>query len=393
MKKQKSLIFLLSLALYFISAGITYSLVSPGGSQVINNNNATGQSVTPQASLENDYEALVFDSNEKKTEACPLNGVLYSKKQQEWWETHRPLGVMIENHEQARPQSGLSFADVVYEAVAEGGITRFLSIFYCQDAGIVGPVRSARVYFLDFISEYGNYPLYTHVGGANTPGPANALGQIADMDWVGYNDINQFSVGFPTFKRDESRLGRSVATEHTMYSTTTKLWEVAAKRKLTNVDADGESWDTDFEQYSFKDDEPSGKSQKVQVQHWKGYDSYVVDWTYSAKENVYLRANGGQAHIDRNTKKQLQAKNVVILSMGESNANDGYENNLHLLYRTKGKGKATILMDGKQINGTWEKSSRQGRLKIYDASGDELKFNRGLIWFEIIPLEGVVKSN
>ena len=207
---------------------------------------------TTTAEKGNDFDALVFDSTKPRTQECPINGAKYSKEQEKWWKSHRPLGIMIENHEESRPQSGLSFADVVYEAVAEGGITRFLGIFYCQDSGIVGPVRSARTYFLDWVSEYGENPLYVHVGGANTPGPANALGQIEDYGWNQYNDLNQFSIGFPTFRRDESRLGREVATEHTMYSTTSKLWEVGKSRKLTNVDDDGVSWDKAFEPYSFK---------------------------------------------------------------------------------------------------------------------------------------------
>ncbi len=199
-------------------------------------------SATPvDEAKKNDYDAVTFDGNAERTESCPLNGVKYSKKQRQWWEEHRPLGVMIENHQEARPQSGISFADVTYEAVAEGGITRTMNVFYCQDGGIVGPVRSARTYFLDYISEYGDHPLYVHVGGANTSGPANALGQIDDYGWSSYNDINQFSVGFPTFKRDESRLGHEVATEHTMYSTTSKLWAVGKSRGLTDKNKEWES--------------------------------------------------------------------------------------------------------------------------------------------------------
>jgi len=157
--------------------------------------------------IPNSNGALSFDDTKPKTESCPLNGALYSKDQRQWWETHRPLGIMVENHENSRPQSGIIGADVVYEVISEGGITRFLTIFYCRDAGQVGPIRSARTYFLDIISEYGDSPLYVHVGGANTDGPANALGQIEQYGWVGYNDINQFSVGFPTFWRDYDRLG------------------------------------------------------------------------------------------------------------------------------------------------------------------------------------------
>jgi len=137
--------------------------------------------------------------NEPKTEECPLNGEYFGKTQKQIWEQRRPLGIMVENSVDARPQSGLSKADIVFEAVAEGGITRFLAMFYCQDEAIVGPVRSARVYFMDLVGGFGKNPLYAHVGGANTPGSADALGQIEEEGWAGYNDLNQFSIGFPVF--------------------------------------------------------------------------------------------------------------------------------------------------------------------------------------------------
>jgi hypothetical protein len=388
MNNQKVIICFLAIATYLISAGISYSIFASTTTGTTSNSSST----TSTNIHGNDYEALEFLDSEPKTEVCPLNGVKYSKKQKEWWSKHRPLGVMIENHEEARPQSGLNGADVIYEAVAEGGITRFLSVFYCQDAGIVGPVRSARVYFLDYISEYGNFPLYAHVGGANTPGPANALGQIADMDWVGYNDMNEFSLGLPTFKRDESRLGHQVATEHTMYSSTSKLWAVGEKRGLTNVDDKGVSWDESFEPYTFKEDKPSSGVKSVHIEYWKGYDNYAVDWTYNKKDNTYLRKNGGDVHSDRNTKEQLKTKNVVLLFMAESNANDGYENNLHMIYKTKGKGNATVFMDGKEIKATWQKATRDSRTKLFAADGSELEFNRGKIWFHILPLDGVVET-
>ncbi|HVZ12333.1 MAG TPA: DUF3048 domain-containing protein [Patescibacteria group bacterium] len=332
-------------------------------------------------------QQAVFDASLPKTEECPINGAMYSKQQKAWWEKHRPLGVMIENSTDARPQSGMSFADVTYEAVAEGGITRFLNIFYCQDAGIVGPVRSARTYFLDFVSEYADYPLYAHVGGANTPGPADALGQIDDYGWQSYNDLNQFSIGFPTYWRDYDRAGHEVATEHTMYSSTQKLWDVGATRKLTNVDKDGTSWDTNFVPYKFKDDAASSArpaSQTVSFDFSGGYTDYSVKWVYDPKTNQYLRFNGGQAHMDRDTKKQMTASDVVVLFMTEQHANDGYTDNEHMLYGTKGTGKATIFMDGKQVSGSWSKKSRTARTILTDSSGQEVKFTRGHIWFEVL---------
>jgi len=325
-----------------------------------------------------------------KTEACPLSGQLFSKQQRQWWEEHRPLGIMIENHEDSRPQSGLTKADVVYEAVAEGGITRFLVVYYCQDAEIVGPVRSARTYYLDFISEYGDYPLYAHVGGANTSGKADALGQIRQYGWQNYNDLNQFSIGFPVFYRDYDRLGRTVATEHTMYSSTTRLWDYAKEeRGLSNVDEDGNSWDEDFIPYEYKEDTAEGSrpaSQSVSYNAWDGYGDYLAAWSYNRSTNSYLRSSGGQPHKDLNNDQQISAKNIILLFMRESRANDGYEGNLHLLYGTTGSGNAVVFQDGKEVKAKWSKKNRTGRLIITDSRGQEIKYNPGLTWFSILPL-------
>lgn len=385
MNRNTLVTLLLVVGIYLLFTGISFAIFSNASSS-----KKLGSTPPPGKTAGG---ALKFDDTLPKTEACPMNGVLYSKQQKQWWEDHRPLGIMIENHEDARPQSGLSFADVIYEAIAEGGISRFLAIYYCQDSPQVGPVRSARTYFIDFASEYGANPLYAHVGGANTPGPADALGQLSDYEWTGYNDLNQFSIGFPTFWRDETRQGRPVATEHTMYSTTAKLWDVGAKRGLTNVDKEGVAWDEDFVPYTFKDDAPAasrGTAQTIHIEFWEGYKDYFIDWTYDKKANLYKRNNAGVAHIDQNTKKQLTAKNIVVLFMVESHANDGYENNAHLLYKTKGTGKAQIFMDGKEIKGTWEKDGRTGRLQVLDSTGAAVKFDRGTIWFEILPTDGVL---
>lgn len=388
--KKKIVVTLLIIIAYVISTGVSYALFSqkqpPQKTKVV--------SPAGVASEIKDGR-IAFNGDLPKTEPCPLNGVLYSKEQRQWWEKHRPLGVMIENHQESRPQSGFSYADVVYEAVAEGGITRFLTLFYCQDAGIVGPVRSARTYYLDFVSEYGDYPLYAHVGGANTPGPADALSQINSYGWGGYNDLNQFSIGFPTFWRDYDRLGRTVATEHTMYSTTSKLWDFSKSRELTNVDKDGSLWDEGFVPYSFKDDVSLSErpvAQTVHLEFWKSYSEYFVDWIYNKAENNYKRNNEKAPYTDKNNNNAITAKNVVVLFMQESNAYDGYENNAHLLYRTKGSGNALIFMDGKEIKATWRKDKRTARTLLFDSSGLPIKFNRGNIWFEILPTTGVADA-
>jgi len=327
--------------------------------------------------------------NEPKTQECPLNGALYSKTQEAKWQKRRPMGIMIENHTDARPQSGLSSADVVFETVAEGGITRFLSLFYCQDASYVGPVRSARIYFIRLLEGFGKNPLYVHVGGANTPGPADALGYIKEIEWSSYNDMNQFSVPFPYFWRDYERLSNR-ATEHTIYSATSKLWQYAAtKRKLTNVDEDGVAWDKNYSSWKFKDEaklESRGTTAKIDFGFWDNLASdFNVVWNYDKTTNSYKRYNGGSSHIDKNTGKQLESKNVIVMFAKESSANDGYEGG-HILYRVVGGGDALIFQDGKVIKGTWTKEKEEDQVKFFDNADEEVSIVRGQIWIEVLPV-------
>jgi len=332
--------------------------------------------------------ATTESPTEPKTEQCPLNGEMLGKSQKAKWEKRRPLGIMVENSTDARPQSGLSSADVIYEAVAEGGITRFLAIFYCHDADFVGPVRSARIYFLKELQGYGQYPLYAHVGGANTDGPADALGEVEELGWAGYNDLNQFSVPFPNFWRDYERLPNR-ATEHTMYSSTAKLWDYAkSKRKLSNVDEDGKAWDSTFTPWTFKEDAPASNSSapKITFGFWDASKAgYGVTWNYNKSTNSYTRVNGRAPHLDKNTGKPLTAKNIVIIFADESAANDGYEGGQHLLYDVLGTGDGLVFQDGKAIKVKWSKKDEESLLQVVDTTGTEVSFNPGQIFVEILP--------
>ncbi|MFV1917544.1 MAG: DUF3048 domain-containing protein, partial [Patescibacteria group bacterium] len=205
-----------------------------------------------------------------KTEECPINGKMYTEPEREIWETRRPIAAIIENHEDSRPPSGLGRADVVYEAVAEGGITRFLSIFYCgaaaQDVQIA-PVRSARVYYIDFAAEYGDRPIFMHVGGANdydgfgsTVREARALELLESMGWrvAGGNDLDTtYNSGFPVFWRNYERLGRPVATEHTMMASLDAAYKEAQRRGFTAENPDSGNWDDNFVKWAFEDGSPA----------------------------------------------------------------------------------------------------------------------------------------
>lgn len=382
-KAQKILVMvIMAVVLYTVSAGIAFSIFSSagvGGTQLAQN---------VSTAIPESGGIVEEDPSLPRTEVCPLNGNLHTKPAKDQWDKRRPLAVMIENHQESRPQSGLSSADVVYEAVAEGGITRFMAVFLCSfGEAQVGPVRSARTYFLDWLSEYD--ALYAHVGGANTPGPANALGQIIDYD---IKDLNQFGIGYPTFWRDYQRLGRPVATEHTMYSTTNKLWDIGAKKGWGVADAFGVKWDKNFVPWKFlkKDEAVNGTpAAKIDVNFWESQTAYKVEWNYDQTCNCYKRKNAGEDHMDLNTKKQLSPTTVIIRFMKESRANDGYEGNAHLLYGNKGpqapSGKALVFMNGKVIKGTWNKANRLGRETFKDEAGKEISLLPGQIWLQTVP--------
>lgn len=376
---QKSLVVsILSIVLFITSAGVSYSIASSIAEPVGNGSLAT--------SLPGPSQVVVEDPGEPKTESCPLNGAYHTKKARDNWEKRRPLAVMIENHSESRPQSGLSSADIIYEAVAEGGITRLTAIYLCNLADVqIGPIRSARTYFLDWLSPYD--PLYAHVGGANTPGPADALGQIIKYR---LKDLNQFSIGFPTFWRDYQRLGRPVATEHTMYSTTQKLWDIGAKRGWVVTDDKNIRWDVNLAPWKFKEPKEGGNdnlvsASNIEVSFWQNQTDYTVAWEYDNSCFCYKRKHSGQPHTDLNNKQSLVASNVIVQFQKEFSANDGYEGNVHLLYKTTGEGKALIFRDGLVIEGKWVKKSRIDREKFVDGKGKDVVLNKGLTWIQTVP--------
>ncbi len=378
---------ILSIILYAISTGVSYGVFN-----LFSANKKADTSVTSPVDDKNTNKAARFqiDPSLPRKEECPLNGMFYTEKEKAIWASRRPLAVMIENSSEARPHSGLSLADVVYEAVAEGGVTRFMSVFYCGGAlgNInVAPVRSARSYYLDWVSEYD--ALYNHVGGANTIGDnitktvpeADAMSQI---DKYGIKDLDQFGISYPDCFRNPDRLDHPVATEHSMVCLTDNLYKIGEERGWTNVDEDGISWDKNFVKWKFKDDvkiEDRPESLSVDFGFWDGYTQYDVKWVYDKQTNSFKRNNGGVEQKDLETDQTIMAKNVIIQFSEEQTSVD---ENKHSLYETIGQNDALIIQDGKVAKGTWNKKNRLARTLFYDSKGNEVKFNRGQIWIEVI---------
>jgi len=288
---------------------------------------------------------------EVKKAVCPLDGLSVKEEVA----NRHPLAIMIENHIDARPQSGLSEASLIYEAIAEGGITRFMALYVWGEPEKVGPVRSARTYDLDWLSEFNAF--YAHVGGNYT-----ALQQIKQY---GILDLDQFKYGTQAYWR-EPQAGK--ATEHTMYTKPTKLWNIASKNK----------WDIkgSYESFEFKDDlEKSLRPVSASVTINFSTSNYQVKWVYDPETNLYKR--------EQVKGPDVKAKNIIVEWMERSSTISAIGEKSWAM-KTIGTGKAKIFMDGKVIEGTWKKESRTSRTWFYDTSGAKIKFNRGQTWVEIV---------
>lgn len=374
-----------------------------------------GSSVTPIETAQIGSARNKIDPSLPKTEVCPINGAKYTTVERGIWEGRRPITAIIENHLDARPQSGLSKADIVYEAVAEGGITRFLGVFYCGAAAEdvrIGPVRSVRVYFAKWAYEYGINPIFVHVGGANNidnkssngkkvPGQVakevDALQLITDFGWrhAGGNDMDGgTSVGFPVMWRDLERIP-GAAMEHTYMGSTDKLYEEGIKRGFGAKDEKGVSWSKTYVPWKFVDDAKlqSPTATDISFEFWKNKPDYDVEWKYDAINNRYLRFNGGKPHVDMDAAKddnQLSAKNVVIQFVKEKGPVD---KEYHMYYENFGTGKAMFFMNGGVVNGTWKRPTLNDRTVFYDDKGKEVNFVRGVVWVEALPSDNTVNYN
>ncbi len=350
-----------------------------------------------------------INANLPRTEECPINGAMYTKAESDVWNSRRPITAMIENHVDARPGSGLSRADVVYEAVAEGGITRFMSVFYCGASAedvLAAPIRSARVYFINLAAGYGKDPIFLHQGGANNicstcPGgvkpksqidpTVNTITLLEKLGWGGGPDGNNFdggyNIGYPIVVRNQYRLDSNnpSAWEHAVVADLNEVWKEAEKRGYNYKDDSGTPWTEGFKKWLFQDGKASTTptAADIKFNFWDSMPGYNVEWKYDSSTNTYKRFNGGTAHIDWEfDKPQLSATNVAIMFVDEKGPVDS---ELHMFYKDTGSGDALIFQNGEVIQGTWEKAVALDREVFYDTNGDEVKMVRGVTWIELVP--------
>ncbi|HSV94608.1 MAG TPA: DUF3048 domain-containing protein [Spirochaetia bacterium] len=387
---------------FLVSGGIAYAVVPGNG----------GLLISPKTISEEPVKTTGFGqfANEPKTEACPINGKLYSKSEKALWETRRPILAMIENDVSVRPQSGLSLADVVYEAVAEGGITRFMGVFYCgaqADTARVAPVRSARIYFVNIAAEY-NTPIYMHVGGANcgrdegtgqcvSHPKSFAIEELAKLGWrkPGGNDFDTTGdTGMPVLFRDANRRGNDTPdiTEHTMVGSLPAAWKQAEKRGYTSKMPNDMPWLSGFKTWKTDPDitVTGTPATSIKFDFWSNYKDFAVEWKYDTASKTYLRFTAGVAHMDFDTKQQLSAANVVVQFAKETQLGDYGK---HLYYDIIGSGTGYIFQNGVVTEVTWKKPKQLERTIFTDKAGKEIVFTPGNIWVELLPTGNKVEYN
>lgn len=268
-------------------------------------------------------------------------------------------GIMIENSPDARPQSGLKDAGVVFEAIAEGGITRFLAIYQDSQPDYIGPVRSARPYYVRWVLPFNAG--YAHVGGSPQA--------LSDIKTLGVRDLDQFA-NSGAYERVSNRYA-----PHNVYTSIAKLNSLEAEKGWTT---------SDFTWVDHKEKAEGPASQEGVTAGTINLNIssalYNVTYAYDLNSGKYLRNMGGQPHIDEKANAQITPDVVVALVMDKSLDPDGH----HTVYGTTGSGTMYLFQDGGVQQGTWKKDSDSAQLQFIDSGGNPFKLNPGQTWISVV---------
>jgi hypothetical protein len=267
--------------------------------------------------------------------------------------------IMIENSPDARPQSGLKQAGVVYEAIAEGGITRFLTLHQQDKPQLIGPVRSLRMYYVDWLAPYN--ASIAHVGGS-----AAALAEVRNGN---YRDIDQF-FNASTYWRATDRFA-----PHNVYTSFEKLDALNKAKGYT---------ESAFTGFSRVDGKPADTPNATNIAVTISGPLYNSSYTYDKATNTYARSQAGAAHLDRED-GQITPSVVIALKVDMTKVlEDGYRESI----TTTGSGEALIFQNGIAQTVTWSKADRASQLKFVDADGKDVSLVRGQTWISAVPNSG-----
>lgn len=290
--------------------------------------------------------ALLSKDNEPPAEPPKFYSQLTGEETTEELSNRPILGAMIENSEEARPQTGLDNASIVFEAVTEGGITRFLALYQEDMPKEVGPVRSVRPHFVSWLVGFDSS--IAHVGGS-----APALQLVDDL---GAKTLTQFTYTEP-YRRATDRFA-----PHNVY---------ADMEKLRDLQEELDHKKAAFSEIPRSDDAPAEMPAATKIVLDFSFPDYLAEFRYNKESNSYKRFVGGEPHIDAETEDQITVKNLVVIKVNGSDSNT---------IKPIGKGEAFVFKDGGVQKVRWQKPAHSDRLQIVDGSGNEIALNRGDTW-------------
>ncbi len=291
----------------------------------------------------------------------PLTGLPVSQELSK----QRPVAVMVNNIKASMPQIGISQADVIYEALAEGGITRLMALFLdYKNVGTVGSVRSARDYYLDFAQIHD--AIFIHAGGSEL-----AYSQIKSRGINALDGVRTTVSG--VFWRDAERR-KTMAYEHTMVTSGEKILSGIRKMKYrTENEADFQS----SLKFNTQAVELSGSSGTyIKIPNSK---SYVAELTYDAQQGLYLKNQFGKPHVDGANGQQLAFTNVLVLYTQQKTVDDYGRLGIDFT----GSGKGYYLCSGKAVPIQWSRNDRDGGVTLTHTDGSALKLNPGKSYISI----------
>jgi hypothetical protein len=294
---------------------------------------------------------------------CPLGGEMIERADL----YPRPVAVMLDNHPAARPQAGLEQAEVVYEILAEGNITRYLALYMHGADQIVGPVRSARSYYIDKCMEYN--AIYLHAGGS-----PEAWDDIARLKIPSFNAMH---LGKPLYWREKHR-----KEPHNIYTALDKIQASAEGRGYNKTGGQR------VHSFAGEDRQMEGeRAEKVTIAYPQ---KYSVSYEYSKDDGVYLRYVSGKPHVDENNNDyQVKAKNIIIQRAVHKVVDSEGRRDINLV----GSGKGYYITNGAYVPITWQKADRRAPTYYYLEDGKELVLNPGKTWIQVIPTGSEVTFN
>ncbi len=276
----------------------------------------------------------------------------------------RPVAIMINNLQKACPQAGVSDAEVMYEILAEGGITRLMMfVTEYEKLGVVGAVRSSRHYYLNFVRDFD--AIYVHAGASEM-----AYSAIDERNFANLDGVRMYLGSM--FYRDKWRK-ENMGTEHSLMTTGEGIVSGIKQKKYRTTHTDSYEDPLSFVDYGTRLDLDGGAATHVMLKYHK---TNIVDFAYDAESDTYLRYQfDGVPHIDENNGEQLRFDNVIILLTDMWVIPNDYYNHLEVI--TTGKGDGYFIAGGKYIPIVWSRSTDDSQLKLTDTDGNEIELNRG----------------